>query len=115
MNNQKPQPCTKTWKQKDGSEIRVCDMDISHLENTIKMLERAGYAKMHKLHNESLSWAEPQGEMAAMVFEDGLDELLEDICYGHFEKYVNPIYFDMLEEVDRRICERQQQLNKYIE
>ncbi len=88
-------------------------MTMSHLEHTVAMLERGSTIRMHKMHNEALTWCPPQGELAAMSFEDGMDELLEDVCMGNFEKYVNPIYFDMLREMEYRISNRQAQLNKY--
>ena len=30
----------ETWTMKDGREINICDMETSHIENCIKMLER---------------------------------------------------------------------------
>ena len=31
---------TKTWTTKDGSKIRICDMDDEHLYNTITLLNK---------------------------------------------------------------------------
>lgn len=109
----KTKPRQKLWTKKDGTKIRLCDMDMSHLERTIHMLERGATIKMHKLQHEALTWCPPQGEMAEMAFDDGIEELLEDVNFNHFEKYVNPIYFDMIKEMERRIQERQSILAKY--
>lgn len=40
---------TDTWKTKDGRELRICDMEESHIRNLISMLRKKRYvgAKEH--------------------------------------------------------------------
>lgn len=34
---------TTLWQKKDGSKIRICDMDNDHLMNTIKQIQSKGW------------------------------------------------------------------------
>lgn len=65
------------WKQKDGTEIRVIDMDDQHLFNTIRMLERNAEAR-----------AKRADKFQPLDFEEHFDNLPEH--------YLKPIYYIMV-------------------
>lgn len=100
----KPEP---TWKMRDGTVILIKDMTDSHLDNTIKMLDRkakaahyaeltAGYAILGTL----------QGEMAIDDVERGINQMEENgpCPEDHF-----PVYMDLVAEQSKR------ELNRIIE
>jgi hypothetical protein len=89
---------TKKWKMRDGTKIRIKDMGDSHLLNTIKMLERYGRAKHIQETNELWSMPYPQGEQAQMCF----DQIEMEIYDKDWSDYVPDIYWDMVEEVEKR-------------
>ncbi len=98
---------------RDGKKIRLADMAFEHLQNVSRMLEVKALRKIDTLQNQVLNWGAPQGEMAEMAFEQGVEEILEDQMMGNFERYADPIYFDIVREIERRIAERQDTLDKY--
>lgn len=63
----KPAPI---WTMKNGTKIKVSDMETSHIQNCIKMLERA-------LSNipDPYQYGEPEGEMAMDAFNSGVREI----------------------------------------
>ena len=77
------------WKMKNGQEISIEKMDDKHLYNTIKMLER-------NCTGSILNMSYPQGEMAQMAFDDGIDDILEN-------GYMMPgIYYKMIKLAKKR-------------
>lgn len=84
--------CTKFWTKKDGTKIRICDMDDAHLINTVRFLVRK--AEQYKVE---MPYPCFQGEMAQMYAEMEWGNLMnadpEDIY---------PILSDLFSEADRR-------------
>lgn len=105
----------KVWKTKDGKEIRLADMAFEHLKNVERMLEVKALRRIDTLQNQVLNWGCPQGEMAEMAFDQGVEEILEDQMMGNFERYADPIYFDVIQEIEKRIEERKATLDKYCQ
>jgi len=82
------------WRTKDGTVIRVKDMDDDHLRNTIRMLQKNALAK-RELHTLSyLVGPYPQGEMAQVAFDSEFDQLLD----SSWMEFVPEVYNLMLEE-----------------
>jgi len=85
---------TKKWEMKGGTKIRICDMQDSHLINTINMVERnAKYICNAEM--EACMSLDFQGEMAQMH----QDQFLATASY---EMFLPEIYYSLLEERDRR-------------
>lgn len=84
----------KFWTMKDGSRIRIKDMEDEHLVNCIDMLER-----MHsKAINDGYSCLGIlQGELAIEDCERGIDQLEEEGPDG-----INPLYSELVDEAKRR-------------
>jgi len=86
-------PITTRWRTRDGSKVRVCDMDDGHLLNTIRFLK-------HKVENWSSFVPVPFGfdpdTEAYHLAEAQWDAMVEE--GAPFEA----IYYDMLEEMNRR-------------
>ena len=85
---------TKKWTMKDGTKIRICDMEDSHLLNCIHLLERcyqkeilAGYTCLSSVN----------GEMAY----DSIDIELS-VMEDNDPSYIYPIYEDLQDEAIRR-------------
>lgn len=89
---------TKKWTMKDGTKIRIKDMGNSHLLNTLKMLKRAGKARLNRDLHWFWSVPEPSGEMAQLDFENGEQRLLD----REWDDYMPDIFSDLVEEADRR-------------
>jgi hypothetical protein len=82
---------TKKWTKKDGTKIRIKDMDNSHLVNTIKFLDR------QQSEIQSCPYPSFQGEMAQMYAEAEYDALMRTETNDNF-----PIYIDLKNEAIRR-------------
>jgi hypothetical protein len=82
---------TKKWTCKDGSKVRIKDMDDRHLRNTIAFLERRHEA--FKL----MGPPEFAGDIAMWDAEMGYEELLNSDVEDVF-----PIYADMVQEMEDR-------------
>ena len=66
----------RKWKQKDGIKIKIKDMSIFHLKNSIAMMKRNGYVSTDTL-NFYLTCEGPNGDMAQMAFEQELDHIID--------------------------------------
>jgi hypothetical protein len=83
---------TKKWKMQNGTKIRICDMEDSHLLNTIKMLD-----KMSNIVKRKTPYPNFNGEMAQYCAEQDHDRMLEAT-----PEYFFPIYEDLYNEAERR-------------
>lgn len=91
---------TKLWTTKSGNRIRICDMDNSHLDNTIKLLNRVAEIETTKAINEGESLlCCLQGEMAVYSVESEIDRLMQ--C-GLDPSEINPLYDNLILERNRR-------------
>lgn len=85
---------TALWTCKDGSKIRVCDMDYTHLLNSIKLLERAHTRYLE----DSFSFSSlVTGEMASHAAELDIDYAMQE-----GPSYYFPIYENLKLELERR-------------
>lgn len=57
------------WTMKNGQQIDVDDMDITHLRNTLKMILRNVEAQKAKLTSRKRHHIELQGDMAQQFHE----------------------------------------------
>lgn len=88
----------KRWTMRDGTKIKIKDMDDNHLVNCIAMLERNHAALISRARDAGESMLMTmQGEMALESVEQGLAQL-DDSDVG--DEY--PIYYDLIEEQARR-------------
>ena len=91
---------TKIWKCQDGRRVRVCDMSDSHLNNTIKMLEKCA---KHELCNAIVGTGYAlmvvNGDMAEMSLDSQLSYLTEQ---EPWEDFLPDIYDNLLDDAGRR-------------
>lgn len=66
---------SKEWKTKNGRKIRVCDMETSHIENSLSMLKREGCIDPETL-SFYLSCRPPTADGALMAFEREFDRVI---------------------------------------
>jgi hypothetical protein len=79
-------PAYVTWKQRNGTLIRVKDMDDLHLFNTIKMLERGAAKECERV-------SEREGR--------SLDP--DEVAFDHTaEQFLKPIYHAMVKVAEAR-------------
>jgi len=83
-----------TWETRDGRKLPITEMSDSHLNNTIKLIERAHQAQINRVTMNPPCF---QGEMAQMCADQEFNALLESEPGDLF-----PIYNHMLEEQQRR-------------
>lgn len=82
----------RLWTKRDGTKIRIKDMDDRHLLNCIKMLERR-----HQQELENLPYPCFQGEMAQMYAEMDWEAAMTSTAESYFE-----IMPHLLDEAERR-------------
>ena len=88
----------KQWTMRDGTKIKIKDMDDNHLLNSIALLERRSNQWVYQARAAGESMlCMMQGELAIESIEQGLDQLDDGEVGDKF-----PIYFDMVEEAGRR-------------
>lgn len=90
-----PPKQTARWKTKDGTKIRVCDMDDQHLHNAIKFIRRQWAASIREA-NARLASLDDEGCFAP-ILESQIEEALERGPATLF-----PIYQNMMLEKRRR-------------
>jgi hypothetical protein len=65
----------EVWQTKEGQVIPIQEMEPSHVRNTLAMLRRQAFQiAIHVAH----SIREPNGEMAALAWEQEIDEAFAD-------------------------------------
>ena len=62
------------WKKKNGEMIEVSEMETSHIQNALAMLERKGFVGPSEV-NFYLTCRPPNGEYAQMAFEQEMDQV----------------------------------------
>lgn len=88
------------WTQRNGEKIRLEEMSDAHLVNTIKLLERGAHnAYPEQLKSAMVAYSFMQGEMACMEMES----IIESLECGGWEELLPSIYYNMLDEQDRRV------------
>jgi len=90
---------TKKWSMKNGTKIRICDMDDSHLYNTISMIEHMAKVKTLTTINRMLSFSLPVGDMAQLAFDNEFDYITSE---GYQPEEISPLYENLLLERERR-------------
>lgn len=87
---------TKLWRKADGTTLRICDMDDSHLKNAIKMLIRN--ANRHKNHAAMIYNTIITGELALDMIEASIDDSEEP----EWLDFSHPILANLVLEAKRR-------------
>jgi len=85
----------RTWKTKDGTKIKIKDMESSHIKNCIRMLERC-----HE-HEKYLGWTAIgglTGEMAIEAAETAMLSLEENGFNDRADEFI----FAFEQELERR-------------
>jgi hypothetical protein len=83
---------TKQWTMRNGTKIRICDMDDDHLNNSIRMMERKSEFIKAETPYPFLS-----GEMAQYAAESEFD-----FIQTASPEFFFPILTDMRNEKKRR-------------
>lgn len=89
---------TKLWTTRDGRKIRICDMDDSHLLNTVKLLQRVAEAKRIYTTDFYLSTPGPTADMASYYFEQECDQVFSNT----YMSYLPEIYHNLINDAERR-------------
>lgn len=86
--------CTKLWKQRDGSKIRVCDMTDAHLLHSIALMKRAYEIAIGRFVEFAVTLS---GEAAVDHAGSTIEQMEED-----GPSFMFPLYDDLVGEADRR-------------
>ena len=89
---------TKLWTTKDGRKLRICDMEDSHLVNTIQLLQRTAEAERIRNSVFYATCIGPTGDMAQVLFDQECDQVWQ----ADWDDYVHPIYPNMVKEAKSR-------------
>lgn len=90
---------TRIWTTRRNFEIRICDMSLSHLTNSINMLENIARARYHRDFMLALDMeANTTGDMAQETARNALREMGE-ICW---KAYLSDIYNNLILDLARR-------------
>lgn len=91
---------TKIWTCADGTRLRICDMEDSHIDNAISLIERMAEARTGELVSSGYqALGCLQGEMAIDSVERDIGYLEE---YGLDPAEINPLYDNLVMEKQRR-------------
>jgi len=91
--------CTKLWTQKDGSRLRICDMDDSQVVNSLRLLRRmAETARETAIQLAAIMEARLTAEIATDLAEAAFNEA----CETSVEEHLASIYFDLETDAERR-------------
>lgn len=91
---------TKLWTTRDGRRIRICDMDDSHLKNTIAMLERGSKVSWEDQLYEAacmMSWFSGDS-MASYYADQGFDNASQQSP----DDFLPDIYYNLCDDRQRR-------------
>lgn len=68
------------WQSKDGRRTEICDMETSHLKNTVAMLNRRGAVSISD-RESMLCCSPPNGDMASYYFDQEFDTIFSSpVC-----------------------------------
>lgn len=88
---------TKQWTTSKGQKIRICDMSLEHLKNTIDMLIKGAEGRYQE-DMDFLNFPEPNGEMAQLDFDNAFDNMLD----SGMGEYLPEIYWNLIDDLERR-------------
>jgi hypothetical protein len=90
------------WKTKDGRQFKIKDMETSHLQNAIRMLERnAPQAQLNYLHEGTAVLSTMNGEMAQICCEAEIDQACSLDPIEFLTEY-SEVYRKLLKELNNR-------------
>ena len=72
------------WKQKDGTQINVNDMSITHLRNTLKLIIKANAARQKQVVVKKQHKFELRGDIAQDHFDMMMQQEFEDDMGSQF-------------------------------
>lgn len=72
------------WRTKAGQYMKIKDMETSHIENRIRMLERKVASRP-----DPYAWGEPEGDAAQDAFNSEIrhNDYLEELFIGKIEQF----------------------------
>ena len=90
---------TKRWTTKNGEKIRICDMEDSHLINTINFLRRMAEGMRGKTISNAYQLAcFVQGEIA----ESQIDQDIMTMEESTYEEWLPNIFWNLHDDALRR-------------
>lgn len=89
---------TVKWITKDGRKLRICDMESTHIWNTLHFLYKSAWTRKANLVYSYLATPGPNGDMAQVAFEQESDGVFD----SSWECYIPEAYRNLLFEALRR-------------